>query len=99
MLWPRHCGAVDPGAGDRLPPAAAGEMDLAYSKAWRMVKNSEAALGYKLLISQTGGKNGGGASLSPEAKDMLRRYEEFVAAGEQGLDALFGKIFQGMVAP
>lgn len=28
--------------------AAAGEMDLAYSKAWRMVKNSEAALGYKL---------------------------------------------------
>ena len=58
--------------------AAAGEMDLAYSKAWRMVKNSEAA---------------------PEAKDMLRRYEEFVAAGEQGLDALFGKIFQGMVAP
>ena len=22
-----------------------------------------------------------------------------VAAGEQGLDALFGKIFQGMVAP
>ena len=39
--------------------AAAGEMDLAYSKAWRMVKNSEAALGYKLLISQTGGKNGG----------------------------------------
>ena len=51
--------------------AAAGEMDLAYSKAWRMVKNSEAALGYKLLISQTGGKNGGGASLSPEAKDMF----------------------------
>ena len=30
---------------------------------------------------------------------MLRRYEEFVAAGEQGLDALIGKIFQGMVAP
>ncbi len=79
--------------------AAAGEMDLAYSKAWRMVKNSEAALGYKLLISQPGGKTGGGPSLSPEAKDMLRRYEEFVTAGEQGLDALFGKIFQGMVAP
>ena len=79
--------------------SAAGEMDLAYSKAWRIIKNSENALGFKLLHSQTGGKNGGGAMLTPEAVDMLRRYREFIEEGERALDKLFARHFEGMIAP
>ena len=41
--------------------AAALSMDMAYSKAWTIVKNSEKALGFPLLTSTTGGKGGGGA--------------------------------------
>ena len=59
--------------------AAAISMAMAYSKAWTVIRNSEAELGFKLLISTTGGKNGGGASLSPEAKRLLAAYDGFCA--------------------
>lgn len=57
--------------------AAAISMGMAYSKAWTVIKNSEAALGFKLLVSTTGGKHGGGAILSPEAERLLAAYEEY----------------------
>ena len=62
---------------ERSLRAAAISMGMAYSKAWTIIKNSEAALGFKLLVSTTGGKNGGGATLSPEAERLLAAYEEY----------------------
>lgn len=62
---------------ERSLRAAAISMGMAYSKAWTVIKNSEAALGFKLLVSTTGGKNGGGATLSPEAERLLAAYEEY----------------------
>lgn len=59
--------------------AAAISMAMAYSKAWTVIRNSEAELGFKLLISTTGGKHGGGASLSPEAKRLLAAYDGYCA--------------------
>lgn len=79
--------------------SAAAEMDLAYSKAWRIIKNSEDILGFKLLSSQAGGRHGGGASLTPEAQDMLSRYNRFVEEGERALDTIFAQCFEGMIAP
>jgi molybdate transport repressor ModE-like protein len=54
--------------------AAAGAMEMAYSKAWRIVRTAEEALGFRLLHSSTGGKNGGGATLTPEAERFLAAY-------------------------
>ncbi|MEA5060071.1 MAG: LysR family transcriptional regulator [Clostridia bacterium] len=79
--------------------SAAAEMDLAYSKAWRIIKTSEDVLGFRLLSSQAGGKHGGGALLTPEAQDMLARYDRFVQEGERALDKIFAQCFEGMVAP
>lgn len=73
--------------------SAAAEMNLAYSKAWRIVKETEAALGFKLLSSQTGGVNGGGASLTQEARDMLARFERFMTELRGAADAAFRGIF------
>ena len=36
-------------------------MEMAYSKAWRVIKTAERGLGFPLLESTTGGKGGGGA--------------------------------------
>ena len=52
--------------------AAALSMDMAYSKAWIIVKNSEKALGFPLLPSTPGGKGGGGAALA--VNGMLKPY-------------------------
>ena len=56
---------------------AAISMGMAYSKAWTIIKASEAALGFPLLVSTTGGKHGGGATLSPKAETLLAAYDEY----------------------
>lgn len=57
--------------------AAAISMAMAYSKAWTIIKTAEKELGFDLLVSTTGGKNGGGASLSQQAISLLAAYEQY----------------------
>ena len=73
--------------------AAALSMDMAYSKAWRITKESEAALGFALLDSSTGGKHGGGARLTPEASALLARYDAYTDALRAASLSLFRKHF------
>lgn len=54
--------------------AAAGSMGMAYSKAWRIVRSAEEAMGRKLLDSTIGGRHGGGAALTEEAEALLAAY-------------------------
>lgn len=56
---------------------AAKAMGMAYSKAWTITKNAEAGLGFSLLQRRTGGKNGGGAALTPEAERLLAAYTRY----------------------
>ena len=73
--------------------AAALSMDMAYSKAWTIIKNSEKALGFSLLDSTTGGKGGGGAALTPEGARILRAYDTFCSRLHDAADALFQEEF------
>ena len=73
--------------------AAAMEMEMAYSKAWTVIKNSENALGFKLLASTTGGKHGGGAALTPEGQALLSAYDQFCAELREYGDKLFAEKF------
>ncbi|MBR6825464.1 MAG: LysR family transcriptional regulator [Oscillospiraceae bacterium] len=57
--------------------AAAASMAMAYSKAWTIIKSAEKELGFFLLVSTTGGKNGGGATLSEKAQSLLAVYEQY----------------------
>ena len=74
--------------------AAASSMNMAYSKAWTVLRTAEEQLGFKLLHSSTGGKGGGGAVLSPEGELLLERYDELCrrmqAYGAQQYAELFG---------
>lgn len=55
--------------------SAAQSMEMAYSKAWTITRNAESALGVRLLERSTGGKNGGGAALTDEARRFLSGYD------------------------
>lgn len=46
---------------------AAQAMNMAYSKAWKMLKESEKAWGFMLTERETGGRDGGGSTLTPQA--------------------------------
>lgn len=73
--------------------SAAKEMNMAYSKAWRIVNDAEAALKYKLLDTSIGGKSGGGAALTPEAKTLIADYRAFMAALHNDADRRFAEYF------
>lgn len=77
--------------------AASASMEMAYSKAWTVIKNSEAALGFKLLVSTTGGRHGGGATLSPEAEKLLAAYDGYCAALRRCAEAEFPRAFDGIL--
>jgi molybdate transport system regulatory protein len=72
---------------------AAKEVGISYRKAWGHIQAMEKRLGISLVVRQTGGKNGGGAMLTPEARDFLRKFEKM----EQGLlefvNAQFRELF------
>lgn len=57
--------------------AAAASMEMAYSKAWRIIHEAEEGFGFRLLDSTIGGRHGGGASLTPEAERLLADYRRF----------------------
>ena len=71
------------------------EMEMAYSKAWRIVKTAEANLGFPLLKSVTGGKGGGGAELTPDSRRFLESYRRFEKAVRQYADEAFVEIMGG----
>ena len=74
--------------------AAAAEMGMAYSKAWRILRDSEQALGFPLLESTTGGRHGGGAVLTEEGAAILAVYENFCAKLREQGDELFDRCFE-----
>ena len=55
------------------------EMKIAYSKAWTVLRASEAALGYPLIQRKVGGAGGGGSTLTPEGRSLLERYRAWEA--------------------
>ena len=57
--------------------AASKELGMSYRAAWGKIKATEKALGIKLLKVTTGGKGGGGATLTPEAKELISKYKKF----------------------
>ena len=73
--------------------SAAMKMDMAYSKAWKVVKTAEKGMGYPLLDSATGGSRGGGATLTPQAEELLTRYRAFEKECKEAVEAAYGRYF------
>ena len=73
--------------------AAAASMDMAYTKALKLLKNAEAALGFPLTMRVTGGRDGGGSALTPEGKEWLTRYEAYRDACVLANRALYQQFF------
>ena len=72
---------------------AALSMNMAYTKALKMIKNAGSALGFPLTTRTTGGKTGGGSQLTPEGKEWLIRYESYRDACIQANRQLYLEFF------
>lgn len=72
---------------------ASGSMNLSYTKAWNMILNLEKGLGIKVIEKQIGGKDGGGSTLTEEARVLIQKFEEFEIEVEESIIELFNKKF------
>jgi molybdate transport system regulatory protein len=50
------------------------DMNMAYSKAWRIIKRAEKELGYSLTEGKSGGSSGGSTTLTKEGEIFLEKY-------------------------
>jgi len=53
---------------------AAQSMHMAYSKAWRIVRDAEQHLGLEILDRKAGGVAGGGSVLTDDGEELVRRF-------------------------
>jgi molybdate transport system regulatory protein len=72
---------------------AAAEMGMSYNKAWRLMREMERRLGFMLIERRTGGVEGGGSDLTPEALELMRRFESLSAEADTCLSELYQKYF------
>ena len=80
----RHTGSMQ---------TACRQLHMSYTKGWKLLKEAERQLGCALLVSRSGGAEGGSSTLTEEAENFLMRYlameEELRAESER----LFKKYF------
>lgn len=78
---------------------AAEEMHLSYSKAMRMVRTAEREFGFALLESASGGSSGGGSTLTPQAREVLRRFRACELAAQNASRDAFSLHFPAASPP
>lgn len=76
---------------------AAKEVDISFRKAWCHITVMEERLGIKLVVRQTGGKNGGGAILTNDARKFLEKYEALEKGIQELVDKRFRKVFRQVI--
>lgn len=72
---------------------AAKEINISYRRAWGYIKSMEERLGIKLVDRHPGGKNGGGATITVEAREFLIKYELMEKDIRHIVDERFRQIF------
>lgn len=72
---------------------AATQVRISYRAAWGKIKATEERWGVKLLERHVGGKGGGGATLTDDARELMTRYIEFERQARAAVDEQFQKVF------
>lgn len=74
---------------------AARETGISFRKAWGHITTMEGRLGIRLVERTTGGRNGGGAALTAEARQFLKRFELMEDGIREIVDERFRRLFGG----
>jgi molybdate transport system regulatory protein len=72
---------------------AAQQMGLSYRRAWGKVKELERNLHLPLVQSSAGGAGGGHTEITPEGRELLRRYAEFQQRAETAIREAYREVF------
>ena len=73
---------------------AAEKMGMSYRHAWGMIQKIEKRSGFKLVETQVGGKEGGGARLTLQGKELLNQYSTFRKGLDEAVENKFRRYFK-----
>ena len=73
---------------------AAKAINISFRKALSYIQSMESRLGKVLVLRQAGGRNGGGASLTDDARNLLGKYRELESGINEMLDKKFSEVFE-----
>ena len=68
--------------------AAAAEMEMSYSKAWRILNRAEREMGFSLITRVSGGRNGGSSKLTDAGEKAVADYRRMEARLTEFADSL-----------
>ncbi len=74
---------------------ASREVGISYRKAWSHIRAMEERLGIKLVDRSAGGRNGGGATITKDARIFLKKFESLENSIRAAADRQFKTIFAG----
>lgn len=72
--------------------AAAKELKMSYRAVWGRIKATEDRLGKDLVVRTTGGASGGGSTLTPYARELIKEYKVFRRQVIEDADARFARM-------
>lgn len=73
---------------------ACSRMEMAYSKAWKILKRGEVCVGKPLLSRVSGGKSGGCSRLTKDGHKLIESYNAFVSMVDKAADECFRDYFE-----
>jgi len=73
---------------------AAEKYGMSYRHAWGIIRKMEKRSGIKLVETQVGGKEGGGAQVTPKGKRLLNQYEALRKDLDQSVASKFKGAFK-----
>jgi molybdate transport system regulatory protein len=77
---------------------AARQMNMSYRAAWGKIKFAEERWGVPLLITQVGGEMGGGARLTPVARELVDKFRRLNEVVDSFINYSFQDIFRGWLS-
>jgi len=78
---------------------AAKVLGMSYRAAWGKIKITEKRWGVPLVITQVGGEMGGGARLTVQASELLKRYLNLRQEIDKLAQKIYSECFQGWPGP
>lgn len=73
--------------------SASQKMNMAYSKAWHLLRAAEDDLGFPLVSKKKGGSTRAGSVLTPEGEWLLIQFGKFESDVRKAVDELFRQYF------
>ncbi|WP_420641648.1 winged helix-turn-helix domain-containing protein [Candidatus Leptofilum sp.] len=77
---------------------AAAAMETHYRTAWEKINEMETRLGKKLVDTQVGGQQGGGAQLTPLAQQLITAFAQFSQEVEKEMQEWFTAVLAPVLA-